>query len=166
MPSLQAPHATQVAWLKLHEFHNWSLERVAQTWHVPVNEVAEALHTLSLEPLAEVRTVPRLPSTPAEAQQRRAQLQQLYRQGWSIERLAETFLYYSKDFITHLVGPRKPQRQTPGSARACACGCGFPVLGRGQYATDACRSKDKRAMQGLKPTQTRQSRKRSRTFKK
>ena len=127
------------AQLALVEFHNWSIEKVATTWHVPVEQVTEILNQLSMESLpVPVRQVPRLPSTPAEAQQRRAQIQQLYRQGWSIERLAETFLYYSESFLTALC------QQAPPRGRACTCGCGARLSGKQQYATPACRQRGSR----------------------
>jgi hypothetical protein len=127
------------AQLGLVEEHGWSLEKVATTWHVPVEQVTETLSQLSSQPLpVPFRQVPKLPATPAEAQQRRAQIQQLYRQGWSIERLAETFLYYSESFLAVLC------QQAPPRGRACTCGCGARLRGKQQYATPACRQRGSR----------------------
>jgi hypothetical protein len=135
MPSSQIPRSTQLSWLALVEFHNWSTERIASTWNEPVALVAESLSRLSMEPIAEVHKVPRLPATPAEGQQRRAQIQQLYRQGWSIERLARSFFYYSVPFLTELC------QQAPPRGRACTCGCGERLRGKQLYATPACKQK-------------------------
>jgi hypothetical protein len=139
MPSPQIPRSTQLSWLALVEFHNWSMEHIASTWNEPVALVQEALDTLSMEPIAEIHKVPRLPATPAEAQERRAQIQQLYRQGWNIERLARTFFYYTEAFLTELC------QQAPPRGRACACGCHQRVRGKQRYATLACRKRVSRA---------------------
>jgi hypothetical protein len=126
------------AHLALVEEHGWPIENIARTWNLPVEEVEETLSNLSMEPLPEIRKVPRLPATPVEAQERRAQMQQLYRQGWSIDQLTRTFFYYSEVFLTELCQRAKPKW------KACACGCGEQLTGKQQYATPACRQRGSR----------------------
>jgi hypothetical protein len=137
MPSPHIPchTSTHTSWLHLWEM-GWSLERIASTWAQPLAHVEEVLNELSMQPLPpQIRQVPRLPATPAEAQERRAQIQQLYRQGWSIERLARMFFYYSEAFLTALCQQAQPK------GKACGCGCGERLRDKQLYATPACKQK-------------------------
>lgn len=75
----------------------------------------------------------------------------LYKQGWSIKRLVEYYVYYSPEVIQQIVKQPletkkgkakvkalkltdakepKPSLAAQAGQRVCACGCGCPVNGK------------------------------------
>jgi hypothetical protein len=139
--------STHRAWLELFEL-GWSTDRIAATWNEPPAQVASILNELSQHPIPpRIRHVPRLPATPQEAHRRREIIRQLFRQGWTAERLAETFLYYTPDVTAAIVWKA---RTAPPRERQCACGCGQSVFGRQRFAVEACRKRYKRKVRAVR----------------
>jgi hypothetical protein len=133
--------STDRAWPLLFE-SGWTVERIAQIWNQTPEHVAATLDRLTVEPLPpRIRQVPRLPATPTEAHERRKVIKRLYRAGWSIERLAQHFLYYTPDALKAIVAKRTPE---PPPARKCACGCGQSLLGRQKFWSPRCQKRHKR----------------------
>jgi hypothetical protein len=157
MLSPQIPRSTKLAWLSLVEQHGWSIDKIVQIWNVPVEEVREVLDFLSMEPIPHRRHVPALPRSKAEAQERRDVIRLLYRQGQSLESLAQQFLYYSHEVLARVVKQpletaagkawaRKPPDVLPRPVaqvgpRRCACGCRRAVSGKRKWAREGCRKK-------------------------
>jgi hypothetical protein len=133
--------STYHARLELFEL-GCSIDRIAATWNEPSAHVASILNDLSQHPLPpRIRQAPRLPAIPQEAHRRRETIRQLFRHGWTAERLAETTLYYTPGVIASIVGEA---RTASPRERQCACGCGQSVFGRQRFATEACRKRYQR----------------------
>lgn len=135
---------THRAWLALWE-SGWSLERIAETWNQSEEYVDTVLDELSMQPLTTlVRRVPELPATKEEAQRQRAMIRRRYQQGWSIERLAHYYLYYSEEVLQKIVGKPPLAPQSPISTKLCGCGCGGQVREQKKWATPGCRKRVQR----------------------
>ena len=127
----------RLAWLALVEDHGWTPEKIASAWNLSVKEVTEALSDASSQPLHQTRQVPPLPSTKEKALERRDLIRLLYRQGASVEELAQQFFYYSTEVLQKIV--KQPLEMSKGIAFGnrgfCHCGCGVKVEPRQRWAT-------------------------------
>jgi hypothetical protein len=154
MPSPHTPchTSTHTSWLRLWEM-GWSLERIASTWAQPLAYVEEVLNELSMQPIPQRRQVPRLPATPAEAQERRDLIRLLHRQGASVDELGRRFFYYSPEVIEKIV--KQPLETARGEAwgtrGVCRCGCGASVKAGQRWATSGCKKRTQRRPQGVSP---------------
>jgi hypothetical protein len=157
---LEKSRNTYRAWLELWEL-GWPLERIAETWSYSLEYVEAVLDELSIGPLPpRFRRILPLPATKKKARERRDVMRLLYKQGWSIDRLVEYYVYYSPEVIQQIVKQpletkkgkakekslklkdvknRKPRLAAQAGQRVCPCGCNRPVNGRRKWAREACR---------------------------
>ena len=143
-PQASAPLPT--ACLALVELHDWSLDRISDTWGLPVEHVTEALSTLSTQPLHRVRQVPPLPPTKDKTKEHRDLIRLLYRQGASVEELVSRFFYYSPEVMGEIVKqPLETDKSRAfGNRSFCHCGCGVKVEPRQMWATPGCKKRTQR----------------------
>jgi hypothetical protein len=152
--------STHLGWLGLWE-EGWPVAKIAEAWHETPDSVRAVLDDLSMgPPPSRYRAaVPELPATEEQWKERRDVLRLLSRQGWSVDRLVQRFLYYSPEVMAavvrqpletvkgqqwaqkHLTGKKAtPAGPTvPPGQRVCGCGCGGRVRGKETYASAACR---------------------------